>query len=72
MLKRIKVYRNLTSAMQITTEEFKQKLARVDWYYHYLERGYMEAQRYFNSIAVLAKSNPEWVTLWEQARPNSV
>lgn len=56
--------------MQMTTEQFKQELARVDWYYHYLERGFASASAHFKMVAKLATGNPEWLALWEAASPS--
>lgn len=56
---------------ELTTDEFKKLLAGVDWYYHYLERGYMDAQRNFSRVKQLAHSKPEWLDLWTVAKPSN-
>lgn len=58
--------------MQMTTEQFEKLLAQVDWYYHYLERGYMGAKRHYDRVASLAEGNPEWKALWNERKPSNV
>lgn len=59
----------------MTTDQFKAELAKVDWYYHFIDgslSNYNRAKGYFNYVAELSNTNPEWRKLWDEAKPKGL